>query len=81
MARRPPRDVIDQECATYPPSTIEQLVAIRELLGPGTSLHTAANAVAAMQSRRPPQPIRPYRGPQTGFGDPHRIATDLAPYS
>lgn len=72
-------DYIEQTFAARPPSTVEQLVVTRELMGrESTSLRTAADAVAAMQSRRT---TRPYPAFQRGFGDPHRIAAALEPQS
>ncbi|WP_433731428.1 hypothetical protein ACQP0C_06305 [Nocardia sp. CA-129566] len=57
-------------------STLEQVVLVRKLLGRAEcSLHQAADLVAAIQ----PGLMRD-AGDYRGLGDPHRIATALAPY-
>ncbi|MET8876555.1 nucleotidyl transferase AbiEii/AbiGii toxin family protein [Nocardia sp. NPDC004604] len=57
-------------------STLEQVVLVRKLLGRAEcSLHQAAGLVAAMR-RGLVRSASDYRG----LGDPHRIATALAPY-
>ncbi|WP_433682702.1 hypothetical protein [Nocardia sp. CA-119907] len=57
-------------------SAFEQVVLVRKLLGRAEcSLHQAADLVAAIQ----PRLVRD-AGDYRGLGDPHRIATALAPY-
>lgn len=57
-------------------STVEQVILVRKLLGRAQcSLHQAADLVAAIR-RGLVRSASDYRG----LGDPHRIATALAPY-
>ncbi|MEV0248506.1 nucleotidyl transferase AbiEii/AbiGii toxin family protein [Nocardia sp. NPDC050712] len=63
----------EEEFACHPTWVLEQLIVVHELLGPTSSLHEAAEVVAAMQRRRAPDDLFGYRG----FADPHRMASDL----
>ncbi|WP_233434665.1 nucleotidyl transferase AbiEii/AbiGii toxin family protein [Nocardia yamanashiensis] len=71
-------EAVEQWFRELEPPAVEQFIVLRELLGRNTPPHEIADIITTMQTRYLPE--RPYPYFSSGYGDPHRIATDLGPY-